>query len=204
MGTVNHATLLVAVIGVLVFFVVLLAEGATRVGYDPRYHTGSELELGPRGWVQRGNFLLVALGMFAFAIGIRRSLGTTGAAVFVVIAGFSLVAAGLFAPDPVRGYPPGAPVDPGARRSWKAAIHEVTGPVAVLSLFGACLAVAPHLQGPWRWYTLTTALLGLALLVGTMVAFRRDAATTGIVQRALILVYFGWVAAVAVHMLDIT
>jgi hypothetical protein len=36
-----------------------------RPGYDPIYHTGSELELGARGWIQRANFIVMSAGMFA-------------------------------------------------------------------------------------------------------------------------------------------
>jgi hypothetical protein len=34
------------------------------------YHTGSELELGPQGWVQGANFFRVGAGMFAFAVSV--------------------------------------------------------------------------------------------------------------------------------------
>ena len=71
-------TLLQAGVGsAVVFMVVLLIEGARRPGYNPIYHTGSELELGDRGWIQRANFLLMASGVFAFAVGVDRTLATT-------------------------------------------------------------------------------------------------------------------------------
>lgn len=50
-------TLLIAGVGAaLVFVAVLLIEGALH-RYDPTYHTGSELSLGDRGWIQIANFL---------------------------------------------------------------------------------------------------------------------------------------------------
>jgi hypothetical protein len=66
---------LVAVSAALVFVFVVLIEGALRPGYDPTYHTGSELELGTRGWVQRVNFLLMGAGSLAFAVGVLPDLG---------------------------------------------------------------------------------------------------------------------------------
>ncbi len=39
-----------------VFVVVFVAEGAVRDGYRPLRHPVSSLALGPRGWIQAGNF----------------------------------------------------------------------------------------------------------------------------------------------------
>jgi hypothetical protein len=43
---VTDALLLTGLTAAVLFVVVLLVEGAVRPGYDPIYHTGSELELG--------------------------------------------------------------------------------------------------------------------------------------------------------------
>ena len=139
--------------------------------------------------------------MFAFAVGVQETLDSVGGAVLLAIFGFGLVVAGVFAPDPVRGYPPGAPTDPSAKPTWKARIHYVIGgPVAFLAVLGACLTLAGRLQGAWRLYTLLTAAVGLALTVWTALAFKKDAANTGLVQRGLLLVYFGWVVALGIHL----
>ena len=66
--------LLAGVAAAIVFAAVLLVEGARRPGYDPIYHTGSELDLGEWGWVQRANFLLMGLGVFAYAVGVNRAI----------------------------------------------------------------------------------------------------------------------------------
>lgn len=64
--------LIVGVVTAMVFVAVLLIEGTLRPGYDPTYHTGSELSLGDRGWIQIANFLQMGLGMLAFAVGVNR------------------------------------------------------------------------------------------------------------------------------------
>jgi hypothetical protein len=51
----------------------------------------------------------MSAGMFAFAAGVQRSLDSTSGPVLLAVFGFGLLIAGLFPPDPVRGYPPGAP-----------------------------------------------------------------------------------------------
>lgn len=197
----TDALLLAGVATAVVFVVVLLVEGARRRGYDPVYHTVSELELGGGGWIQRGSFLLMAAGVFAFALGVRRALETVTGVALLAVFGLGLLVAGVFAPDAVRGYPPGAPRDPAAAPSGRAWIHHVvSGPVAFLALFGACLALAGRLEGGWRVYTLVTAGVGLVLTASTAVAFRRDAPRTGLVQRGLLLTYWSWIAVLGIHL----
>jgi len=193
--------LIVGMATAVLFLAVVLIESAIRSGYNPVYHTGSELELGERGWVQRANFFVVGLGMLAFAAGINQALDTLIGAVLLAIFGFGLFISGVFAPDPVRGYPPGAPIEPRAEPSWRARIHYVSGPVAFLAVLGACLAVALQLDAFWQWYTLATAVAGLGMTVWTALAFQRDAATTGLVQRGLLFVYFTWIVLVGAHLL---
>jgi len=65
---VTETLLIVGVAAAVVFVAVLLVEGALRSGYDPAYHSGSELSLGDRGWIQMANFLQMGVGMFAFAL----------------------------------------------------------------------------------------------------------------------------------------
>jgi len=192
--------LLLGVGAAVVFVAVVLIEGALRSGYNPVYHTGSELELGERGWIQRANFFVVGLGMFAFAAGINRALDTLIGAGLLAIFGFGLFMSGVFAPDPARGYPPGAPIEPRAEPSWRARIHYVSGPVAFLAVLGACLAVALQLEALWQWYTLTTAVAGIGMTIWTALAFQRDAANTGLVQRGLLFVYFTWIVLVGAHL----
>jgi hypothetical protein len=194
--------LLFGVAAPILFEAVVLIEGALRPGYDPTYHTGSELELGTRGWVQRANFLLMGAGGLAFAVGVYRTLDTIVGAVLLAIFGLGLIVAGVFTPDAVRGYPPGAPSEPATKPTWRALVHAVIGgPVAFLAIFGACLTIAPHLQGAWRLYTLLTAVAGLALTIWTALAFLRGAAKTGLVQRGLIVMYLTWIVVLGIHLI---
>ena len=187
----------------VVFVAVLLIEGALRPGYDPSYHTGSELELGERGWIQRASFFLMGGGAVVFAIGVHRTLDTAGGAILLAIFGFGLVVAGVVAPDPIRGYPTGAPSEPSARPTWKAQVHAVVGgPVAFLAIFGACLILADRLQGRWQAYTALTGVAGLAMTIWTALAFKRDAARTGLIQRGLIFVYWSWIVLLSVHLIS--
>ena len=185
----------------VVFVAVVLIEGALRPGYDPTYHTGSELSLGDRGWIQIANFLLMGMGMFAFAVGVNRTLNTAVGAVLLATFGLGAIASGVFVTDPIRGYPPGAPTGTRAEVTWHHKLHDAVAPPMFLAIFGACLTLAGRLEGPWRLYTVLTAIVGLALTIGTALAFKRDAAYTGLVQRALLLVYWSWIVLLGIHLL---
>lgn len=197
----TEVLLLLGVGAAVVFVAALLIEGALRPGYDPVYHTGSELELGERGWIQRANFFLMGGGAIAFAVGVHGTLDTVFGAVLLAIFGFGMIVAGVFAPDPIRGYPPGARSAPRSELTWQAQVHSVVGgPVAFLAIFGACLTLAGPLQGPWQTYTVLTAIGGLGLTVWTALAYQRDAANLGLVQRGLIVLYWSWIVALGIHL----
>ncbi|MGH2698191.1 MAG: hypothetical protein ACRDJL_03190 [Actinomycetota bacterium] len=44
------------------------------------------------------------------------------------------------------------------------------------------------------------AVAGLALTIWTAPSYQRDAANTGLVQRALILVYWSWIVLLGIHL----
>jgi len=191
---VTELFVLLGVGAAVTFLAVLLIEGALRPGYRPMYHTGSELELGERGWIQRASFMLMGIGMIAYAVGVGWAMNTVTGAVLLATFGFGLTVAGVFPPDPLRGYPPSAATEAQAGVTWQHQIHHVVGgPVAFLALLGACLTLAGRLEGVWRLYTLLTGVAGLALTIWTALAYQKDAAKTGLIQRGLILVYWLWI-----------
>lgn len=199
MGT--EMLLLFGATTIVVFVVVVLVEGARRPGYDPTYHTGSELELGPGGWIMRSTFLLTGAGMLAFAVGMFKALDSSVGAILLGASGVGQLVAGVFPPDPVRGYPPGAATRPPPEGlSAGARVHDAAGPLVFLALFGACLAVAGRLPSPWDVYTIVTAVVGFGMLVWTFLAYKRDASNLGLVQRVFVAVFFAWIVAIGIHL----
>jgi hypothetical protein len=197
----TETLLIVGVAATVVSVAVLLIEGALRRGYDPTYHTVSALSLGDRGWIQIANFLQLGVGMFAFAAGVHQALNSVVATVMVAIFGLGAIVAGVFRMDPMRGYPPGAQTGTPTTLTWHHQVHDMAGPIMFLAIFGACLALAGRLQGLWRLHTILTAVAGLALTISTAVAWQKDANNTGLLQRALILVYSSWIVLLGIHLL---
>ncbi len=199
----TDALLLVGVATTVVFYAVMVIEGVRRPGYDPIYHTGSELEIGEDGWIMRASFVLMAAGMVAYAVGIYQALDTLLGAGLLVVFAMGNVVAGMFTPDPIRGFPPGAPIQtPPRPLSWQARVHDVTGPVMFLALFGACVTVAAQLElkRSWAVYSVVTAIAGLGMMIWTALAYQRDAANTGLVQRGLLGAYYLWIVVLGIEL----
>lgn len=197
----SQMLVLVGAITAAIFYVVLIVEGALRPGYHPVYHTGSELSLGERGWIQIANFIQFGIGMICFAVGTGRLLNSLLGTALLAVFGLALIGAGVFRTDPIRGYPPGTPRPPTEEISWHHRVHGAMGPIAFLAVFGACLSVADRLDGVWQVYTLVTGVIGLALVAWTDISIQRDASIAGLVQRCLILVYVVWVILLSTHLL---
>ena len=196
----TETLLIIGMATAVVFVAILLIEGALRPGYNPVYHTGSELSLGERGWIQIASFLQLGAGMFAFALGVNQALGTPIGAVLLALFGLGMIAAGVFLTDPVRGYPPGSSAGLEGERTWHLKIHVAVAGHSLLELFAACLVLVRRLDGPWRLYTILTAGVGPVLTIGTALAYQRDAAYLRLVQRALILVYLIWIVLLGIHL----
>lgn len=192
--------LLVGAATAVAFIVVVTVEGVRRPGYDALFPTGSELEFGPGGWIQRANFLLVGSGFAAISIDVQPSLETTAGAALLAVAAGGLVFAAIFAPDPVRGFPPGVSSTTGRPVTDHAELPDVSGPLLVIALFGDCLVLAPQLAGPWTIYTLATAAAGLASSIWLIVAWRHNAAHTGLAQRIFIAIYWLWITILSLHL----
>ena len=197
----TETLLIVGMAAAVVFVAVWLIEGALRPDYDPTYHMVSELSLGDRGWIQIANFVQMGAGMLAYAAGVYRALNAPAGAILLSIFGLGLIASGVFVTDPLRGYPPGVALEAPDDVSWHHKIHEASGPLAFLALLGACLTLAGRLDSAWQLYTVVTAIVGLGLIIATALTYQRDTANTGLVQRALLLVYCSWIVLLGIHLI---
>jgi hypothetical protein len=96
-------------VGGALFIVVSLAQALTRSGYEFSHHPLSLLSLGDMGWVQITNFVLAGVLFTGSAVGMRRVLardrGGTWGPRLVGLFGVSLIAGGLFLPDPALAFP---------------------------------------------------------------------------------------------------
>jgi hypothetical protein len=203
--------LLCGVLAGPLFVAVFLVEGATRPGYDPMRLPVSLLSTGGDGWTQAANFIVDGFLLLAFAFGLHRALGQRGTPsmlgpLLLAVVALAVLAAGVFSTDPGGGYPPG--VHPPRESSLHGVLHDAISAVVFTMLPVACFVFARRFGG-WgerRWATYS-AVTGTALAIGfvlILVGFNGSTPVNdvaGLIQRAWIVVAWGWIALLAVHML---
>ncbi|GLZ30387.1 hypothetical protein Lesp02_25760 [Lentzea sp. NBRC 105346] len=158
----------------VVFVIVLLVEGWLRPGYDPVHQFGSELSLGPRGWIQVTNFVVTGVLVLAFATRLRGAL-----AVLIAIFGATLVVAGLFTTDPNH-------------QSVAGMIHDLNSLPNFAALAAATFVASA--KRIYRWYSAGT---GVVVVAGFVAAIATP--EHGLWQRICIVAGFCWVGALAVR-----
>ncbi len=166
------------------FVAVSLAQVPFREGFDLTRHAFSFLLNGPGGWVQTLNF--VATGMlFGYAAqGLGPALGGRAGSVvrvLLTVLGAGLVVAGLFAPQPSYGYPPGAPAGMPSDLTTSSIVHGVAFAVSVVCYCAALTVAAWRLRRigtpGWAAICAAAAILLLAIpatqgqAVGTVVIY---------------------------------
>jgi hypothetical membrane protein len=178
--------------GPLLFCAIATVAGLLPPGYDPRHQTISEAALGPFGWLQTLNFYLFGATIAAFAIGFARSaVGHSRVALALfVLAALGVAANGVFPTDLA-----------GAPQTDTGQVHNLLG----LGVFLAMILSYPFSAWSMRrtpgWgghalYTALTAPVAFVLLF-VFIGFSSDPgdplyAISGLVQRAFVLVSFGW------------
>jgi hypothetical protein len=186
------------------FFAIFLIAGALRPDYDPLRHPVSSLELGPTGWVQSLNFILTGTLVVLFGIGIRSTVRKLGGGrtvpILFMLVGAGLIGAGLFAPDPLSGYPPGTPpaaVSPSLHR----VLHDLFSTPVLTALPAACIILARRFAKRrrigWAIYSALSAAMMIILFVMSSIAFAQGSPLTpigGLLQRLTLASAFLWMA----------
>ena len=194
-----------------VFVAVFLLEGAVRDGYRPLRHPVSSLALGPRGWIQAGNFAVAGTLLLAEAAGLARAAdpatSSRAAPALIGAAGAGLIGSAVFTTDPVSGYPPGTP-DALSRPSSTGIAHNLAAVPVFLGLPAAALAcgwrswrAGQHRFGVYSAGTAVTMLTTMALAGAGFGQTPRLVSLGGLFQRASIITGFTWLTALSARAL---
>jgi len=175
------------------FFAVMMILGLVTPGYDWLARYGSELSLGPLGWIMIADFVALGLVELALAAVLGRAIGDrlSGrvATAAVGLLGAAFVTAGICVTDPAR-------LLAGAH-TWHGVVHAL---MAVVIFFIATpvagLATARRLRHRRRFarYSALTAVATPALLVATFVS----GSLLGLTERIVIAVALTWLTSLAV------
>lgn len=189
------------VVGIF-YLVVGVTQGLLREGFDFSRHALSLLMLGAGGWVQSLNLILSGLMVLAAALGFARATQPAGAAKWVAgllgTYGLALIGGGIFAPDPMPGFPPGT-TEAGA--SLSGILHLAFGGVGFLALASAAFVVAGWLarRGAVGFARLSR-LSGAVILIGFLSGAALSANVIGVVLLWVAVVAgWAWLAAASVY-----
>ncbi len=190
-----------------------LLEGTVREGYRPLRHPVSSLALGPRGWIQAGNFAVAGTLVLAGAVGWARAgdpAAGRAAPALIGAAGAGLTGAAVFTTDPVSGYPPGTP-DALTHPTGTGMAHNLAAVPVFAGLPAAALAcgwrswrAGQHRFGLYSAGTAVTMLTTMALAGAGFGQSPRLVNLAGLLQRASIISGFTWLTVLSAQALGRT
>jgi len=178
----HWALLALGASGSILFNATYLIEGALRPGYDWLRQPVSALSLGPGGWIQSTNFILFGLISCLAAFASRPTLAPGFGAVWYprlrIVAGLTLIGAGLFSQDPALGYPVGAALLP--HPTTHALIHTIVSYVSLTTTVAELIILARRFarEPQWRGWAPAALAAGL-LMMGCLAMFGSLTATGG-------------------------
>jgi hypothetical membrane protein len=184
------------------FLAIATLAGWLQPGYDLRSSTISESALGPFGWLQTLNFYAFGVSIVVFAVSLARGLRSPSrvAVGLLVVAGLAMAANGLFPTD-----------RPGAEPTSVGEAHNLLALVALgLTIASQGFSAWAMRREPgWGGFAVLTALTATAAfgLLAVYIGFSSDPgdpfyAVGGLVERALVVVLFGWMSAISLRQLQ--
>lgn len=188
------------------YVVVVVAQALFRPGFNIMRDDASLLSNGSFGWIQVANFLVTGLMVIACAVGMGQALRGTREAIWgprlLSVYGVGLIAAGIFVADPMNGFPPGTPAGRPEVMSVHGTLHIAAAGIGFLCFVAACFVLARHFASlgdrVWAGISRATAVVFFAGFLGLASGSGSPVIVLGF--WAALLVAWGWIAALAVHL----
>jgi len=187
-------------IGPALFVAVFAIEGWLRPGYEPLKTYVSALSLGPRGWIQIANFVILGLLLLVFSLAVATEFPTGKASragpILLAIISTLFVVSGPVVMDPT-----GTPLD---QVTTHGTIHGLAGGMIFILMPVTCFVFLRRFRADpdWRflrWWTLALGIIIAAAVILLTVASKTPGAQNvfgdwlGLIQRAIIVPFMLWV-----------
>jgi Protein of unknown function (DUF998) len=194
-------------IGPALFVGTFTLEGWLRPGYDALGMYVSALSLGPRGWIQRANFIVFGILFLVFVrrVSAEFEYGKASKAgpLLLTIIGVSLLASGLFAMDPAA--------TPRESMSVRGTLHGIFGALVFSLMPVSCFVFLRRFRedSKWQsfqWWTLAAATIVATSVVVLSIVTKLPAmpyaftAWVGLIQRAALVPYMVWLFSFALRL----
>jgi hypothetical protein len=187
-------------IGSALFVAIFTLEGWLRPSYDPCSTFISELSIGPRGWIQILNFIILGILFLLFTWGVaaefRKGKASKAGPILLAIIGFSFLVSGPLVTDLA-----GTPRD---QMSLQGILHGIFEALVFSFSPVSCFVFWRRFRQDQNWkhlqgWTLAVGIITLAAVVLLSAATKTqdipNALTpwSGLIQRMVIIPYLIWI-----------
>ena len=195
----RHYSAWAGLLAPVLFVTVFTIAGLLRQGYDPLSTYVSELALGPGGWVQMLNFVLLGILMIVFSRGVaaefRTGKASKGGPVLLLIIALLFIVSGIFVMDPT-GTPPN-------QATMHGIIHGLSGGIIFTLMPISCFVFLRRFRAEpdWQFFQEWTLVLGNIIATAVIMLTLTSkvpslqaafAPWQGLIQRMIIVPYMLW------------
>ena len=192
-------------LGPALFTLTFTLNGLLRPGYDPVRMYVSELSIGPRGWVQIVNFMVLGLCLMVFSLGLFKAFPTgkasrAGPILLMIIAACYFIS-GPLVTDPASMFD--------NQQSLQGFLHGIFGAL-VFALSPVCCFVfwrrfrEDANRKRMRHWTLLAAIIMMAIVVLMKIAQPPTSQLNpwaGLIQRCSLVTFYAWVFTFSLNLL---
>ncbi len=186
---------LIAMGGIVYFVVAVVVLHFLRPEYNPINHAVSNYAVGSYGYLMTAAFYVLALSVYALALGLTRSIALTNlsrvAVLLLYLASIGMVVMGIYPGDVHALHPPA---------TITGVIHWTAAGISFLSIMTAAFLLSSSFRTDERWqafqrpcFELALAMVGALLLYGVLALV----GWIGIGQRIYIAVCLLWLLVLA-------
>jgi hypothetical protein len=186
---------LIAIGGIVYFVVAVVVLHFLRPEYNPINHAVSNYAVGSYGYLMTAAFYVLALSVYALALGLTRSIALTNlsrvAVLLLYLASIGMVVMGIYPGDVHALHPPA---------TITGVIHWTAAGISFLSIMIAAFLLSSSFRTDERWqafqrpcFLLALAMVGALLLYGVLALV----GWIGIGQRIYIAVCLLWLLVLA-------
>ncbi len=151
---------LIAIGGIVYFVVTVVVLHFLRPEYNPINHAVSNYAVGPFGYLMTAAFYVLALSVFALALGLTRSIALTNlsrvAVLILCLASIGMVVMGIFPGDVHALHPPA---------TITGVIHWTAAAISFLSIMIAAFLLSSRFRTDERWQAFQHRCFILALIM---------------------------------------
>lgn len=188
------------IIGPALFVAVFTIEGWLRPGYNALSTYVSALSLGPRGWIQMANFMILGVLLLVFTLGVANEFQTgkasRGGPILLGIIAILFMVSGPLVMDPM-----GTPLN---QVTVHGTVHGLAGAIIFILMPITCFVFLRRFRVDPNWRSLQGWTLVLGIIVAAAVLLLTVASKSpgvqnlfidwlGLIQRTIIVPFMLWV-----------